>query len=109
MDMDEYQHEALKTAVYPHCGKNLTYPTLGLASEAGEVAGKVKKLHRDHGGVVTPGLRDDIILEVGDTLWYIAALCYELGTTLEHVAAANIEKLTSRQDRDTIAGDGDDR
>ena len=45
MDFNDYQQRANETAIYPE-EYNLTYPTLGLAGEAGEVAEKVKKIVR---------------------------------------------------------------
>ena len=46
--LDEYQKLASQTAVYPRNRDSaLMYTALGLASEAGEYAGKVKKLIRD--------------------------------------------------------------
>ena len=53
MTFEEYQSEASATALYPNRMKNLEYPTLGLTGEAGEVANIVKKIQRDHGGVIT--------------------------------------------------------
>ena len=48
MDFNTYQKLAEMTAVYPDKGgiKGLAYAALGLAGEAGEIAGKVKKLLR---------------------------------------------------------------
>ncbi|MFA5758753.1 MAG: nucleoside triphosphate pyrophosphohydrolase family protein [Clostridia bacterium] len=80
-----------------------------MCSEAGEVAGKVKKLARDYGGVMTGELRQEIKKELGDTLWYIAAVCDELQLTLNDVAVSNIAKLHDRQQRKCIGGDGDNR
>jgi hypothetical protein len=51
MDFNSYQACSRATARYPDAGRNPTYPTLGLCGEAGEVADKVKKVLRDHGGV----------------------------------------------------------
>ena len=56
MDFNEYQKQALKTAIYPNLGANLQYPTLGLCGETGEVAELVKKSIRDEGGEVSPCL-----------------------------------------------------
>ena len=44
MNFNDYQREARKTAAYPPIGHGVIYPTLGLVNEAGEVAGKIKKL-----------------------------------------------------------------
>ena len=87
----------------------IVYPTLGLASEAGEVAGKVKKIFRDRDGVITDDDRAALTLELGDVLWYLAELCTRLDIGLEEVAAANLDKLRGRIERGTLAGDGDTR
>jgi len=109
MTFSEYQEAARTTAVYPNLGKNFIYPTLGLAGEAGEVANKVKKIIRENDGVVTPESRDMIIKELGDVLWYAAQLATELQVDFEDVAAKNIEKLRSRQQRNQLQGSGDER
>ena len=57
----------------------IVYPTLGLANEAGEVAGKVKKIFRDAGGRVSDSDREAIVLELGDVLWYLSELCTSWG------------------------------
>jgi NTP pyrophosphatase (non-canonical NTP hydrolase) len=106
---EEYQERAKITAKYPAIGGSWVYPTLGLANEAGEVAGKVKKAFRDDGGKMTATRLADIQKELGDVLWYISALCTELGITLEETADINLTKLAGRAARGTINGDGDNR
>jgi NTP pyrophosphatase (non-canonical NTP hydrolase) len=108
MTLNEYNESALATAIYGE-GQKITYPTLGLAGEAGEVADKVKKVLRDYDGVFTDELKLNIAKEIGDVLWYIAALSRDLGFTLEEVAKMNIDKLESRKQRNVISGSGDDR
>ena len=109
MELNAYQIAARSTARYPDVGSNATYPTLGLCGEAGEVADKVKKVMRDRNGVFDAEIRDAIKLELGDVLWYVAQLAQELGYDLEEVAAANLDKLSSRAARGRLRGDGDDR
>jgi len=109
MDFTEYQAAALETAVYPDRGKNLYYPAIGLNGEAGEVAEKVKKLMRDHGGVLTDEIAEGIAKELGDCLWYISETATQIGASLESIAKKNIEKLSSRQKRGMIHGNGDNR
>ena len=109
MDLNQYQKKARATAFYPNAGNNPIYPTLGLAGEAGEVAEKVKKVIRDKDGEFDQTSKDQIMLELGDVLWYIAQLSSELGFDLESVAEANISKLSSRANRGIISGEGDNR
>ena len=112
-EFDQYQIATSETAIYKDKTKsqqeNLYYVTLGLVGEAGEIANKAKKVIRDHGGVVTPEYREALIGELGDVLWYAAQLASTLEITLSEVAKRNLEKLFSRKDRGTLAGDGDSR
>src|SRR5512137_1275532 len=109
MDFSEYQSKSRKTAKYPVIGHGVIYPTLGLANEAGEVAGKVKKVFRDKGGIIGAEEREALKSELGDVLWYLAQVCTELEISLDEVAEHNIEKLYSRLERGKIGGDGDNR
>jgi len=109
MNLDEYQRESRRTAIYPAIGHPVVYPTLGLANEAGEVAGKIKKIFRDKNGAIGDAERAALQAELGDVLWYLAQVATELGLSLDDVAAANLEKLRSRQQRGTLGGDGDVR
>jgi NTP pyrophosphatase (non-canonical NTP hydrolase) len=108
MDFNTYQEQARTTAIYPESSKYI-YPTLGLCGECGEVAEKVKKVIRDNGGVFTEEKKREIVKEIGDVLWYIAALLGDLGVTMEESAVGNLEKLFSRKERGVLNGDGDNR
>ncbi len=105
---NDYQDKTNSTAIYPK-EKALEYLVLGLASEAGEVAGKLKKYIRDNNSVVGVYEASVICGELGDVLWYISQIALELNTTLESVAQANIEKLSDRKTRGVIGGSGDSR
>lgn len=105
---NDYQVACKKTAVYPQ-EHAVTYPALGLASEAGEVAGKVKKALRDGDGRFTEKRLKALSAEIGDVLWYCSALASDLGLNLGDIASENINKLLSRMERGTIQGDGDNR
>lgn len=109
MDFSDYQTKARDTAQYPVIGHRVIYPTLGLANEAGEVAGKIKKIFRDKGGVIGPEELRALEAELGDVLWYLAQVATELGLSLDVIADHNIAKLLDRKSRDAIHGDGDDR
>ena len=108
-DFNEYQRESRKTWSLIHTDHAIVYPTLGLTNEAGEVAGKVKKIFRDKGGKISEQDREALKQELGDVLWYLTQICTELDLTLQEVAETNIDKLFSRLERDQIRGDGDHR
>ena len=109
MNFDEYQRKSRATAKYPVIGHPVVYPALGLPNEAGEVAGKIKKIFRDKGGEISEETRAALKSELGDVLWYLAQLCTELEISLDDVAVYNLEKLASRAQRGVIHGDGDSR
>lgn len=108
MDFADYQTQAGATAIYPEQFQ-IMYPALGLSAEAGEVANKVKKIYRDHGGALSEEARLAIAAEVGDVLWYCANLCTDLGMDLSKVAQSNLDKLNSRLARGVLGGSGDNR
>jgi NTP pyrophosphatase (non-canonical NTP hydrolase) len=108
LDFATYQLQAQTTAVYPGRGQgNYTYPALGLAGETGEVCEKLKKAIRDEGGSISPERKALLAKELGDVLWYIAALSTELGLSLEEIASGNLSKLAARKAQNKIHGDGD--
>ena len=112
MQFSEYEKEALSLAMVSESVNGVpawVYFTLGLIGEAGEVSEKIKKILRDGGAVLTPEAKKEILKEIGDVLWYAAALARELGSSLEGAAVANIEKLTSRRARGVLHGSGDNR
>ena len=113
MSFYEYEEAAMNHAIYDN---NLIYPVLGLVSECGEVADKVKKLMRDDEiEIVDPILdldadqRKSIALELSDVLWYLTAAAADIGYDLEEIATLNIDKLDSRKRRGRIRGSGDYR
>lgn len=109
MEFSEYQKQAITTAIYP-TERAVVYPALGLAGEAGEVAGKIKKVLRDtDGSFDTWDVRSDLLGEIGDVLWYVAVLCEDLGLDLDQVAEANLQKLADRKRRGVLKGSGDNR
>ncbi len=109
MNFTDYQRKSRATAKYPIIGHGVIYPTLGLTNEAGEVAGKIKKVFRDKDGEINVETREALKGELGDVLWYISQICTELDISLDEVAEVNIAKLLDRQARGVIQGDGDKR
>lgn len=108
MTLNDYQKEALVTAIYPK-SMEVIYPVLGLCGESGEVADKLKKIFRDKNGVISEKESADIAKEIGDVLWYVSVLASDLGYTLEEIAELNIKKLRTRKEKGMISGSGDNR
>ena len=109
MTAELYEYQASKTAICPK-EKAVEYLALGLTSEAGEVAGKVKKLIRDGEDVEGYDMKKIAIAsEVGDVLWYCALMAKEVGIPLNTIMQMNLEKLHSRKERGTLKGSGDNR
>ena len=105
--LDEYQKFAVSTA--DDCAQNPLYLAVGLCEEAGEVAGKVKKVVRDHHGFFTVDREKAVALELGDVLWYLANMAHKVGFSLSEIAALNEIKVRERIKFDTLHGEGDER
>jgi len=103
---NDYQEFTSTTRVYKD---KIIYPALGLSGEAGEVAEKIKKLLRDHDGNITPEYAAEVAKEIGDVLWYCAALSADIGYSLGDIAEINVQKLTKRKEENKIHGSGDNR
>ena len=93
MTLDDYQRLAARTIGTDRTHEQqLANAALGLAGEAGEVADAMKK-HLFHDW---PLDREAMAKELGDCLWYVAAMATALGMRLEEIGAGNIEKLRRR-------------
>jgi NTP pyrophosphatase (non-canonical NTP hydrolase) len=102
--LNEYQEKALATA--SDGGSELIQRVLGLAGESGEIADKIKRWLRDHDGDLASLDRKILAAELGDTLWYVAALADFLGYRLDDVAQDNIARRADRQKRRAPGGGG---
>jgi len=125
MNLNEYQSESRRTAIYPRrippirmmgyegifpdveCG--LVYPTIGLVGESGEFLEKVKKIIRDKEGFIDDSTREKLLDELGDILWYLSQVSFELNYALDGLAERNLKKLRDRQERMKLQGEGDNR
>ncbi len=87
MNFNDYQQRSRITAQYPAIGHPVIYPTLGLVNEAGEVAGKIKKVFRDKSGEINPETREALKAELGDVLWYLAAIARKSRFKLSAIAS----------------------
>lgn len=113
-DFDTYQNWTEETAIY----RTPAYPRLALAEEVGELLGKLAKFERDvtHRPMPIEEYREkyDALLtsvkkEAGDVLWQLARVLKDLNISMAECARGNVEKLTSRRDRNVLSGSGDDR
>jgi NTP pyrophosphatase (non-canonical NTP hydrolase) len=111
VNLVDFQTAALETAIYPGRGEatGLAYAALGLTGEAGEVANKVKKILRDDSGALTDEKAEQIASELGDVLWYAAAVAEEIDYDLAEIAAGVVRKLRDRKERGVLTGSGDKR
>lgn len=117
LDFNTYAKEALKSK---DCPDSIFYGALGLTGEAGEVSDKIKKywrdilyrspgLHEDELTLMPGAVKEGILKEMGDVLWYLAYLADAMKVDLQSVAQGNIQKIQSRVQNGTIHGEGDDR
>jgi NTP pyrophosphatase (non-canonical NTP hydrolase) len=103
LTLDAYQHAAMQ---FRKPSATHMYALLGLSGEVGELQSLSAKAIRDG----HKENHDDMFKkELGDILWFIAALADDYDLTLSDIAQANIDKLSGRQQRGTIGGSGDDR
>lgn len=99
MTLNKYQNLASTT----DRDSPIDYYYHGLASETGELSAVRKRVLRgdDECG--------DLIGEISDVLWYVAAIARHEGYTLDEIAQYNLDKLADRFNRGVIRGQGDDR
>lgn len=110
MTNDDYQKFTKTTAIYPADAEGFDYLILGLAAEAGEVAGKWAKYKRgDYSADRIAELHSDMDKEIGDVLWFISQYCNETSTTIGALMEMNMKKLKDRQQRGVLKGNGDSR
>jgi NTP pyrophosphatase (non-canonical NTP hydrolase) len=93
MTLDDYQRAAERTMNHGLSERErLIDAAAGLAEEAGEVLGLVRK----HAYMEHPLARERVTKELGDALWCLAAVATAMGIELSDVAAKNVEKLQRR-------------
>jgi NTP pyrophosphatase (non-canonical NTP hydrolase) len=119
MTDEEYVEFTKSTGLYPEARQSsivgLTYCALGIVGEAGEIAGKVKKIWRgDHGNIIESfeaiaKIREQLLEEAGDAYWYLISFIDELGSNIGEVRDRNVKKLSDRKTRGVIKGSGDNR
>ena len=123
LTLNQYQEQAMSTCM-DSCN-NYSYMMDNLVAEVGEFAGKVSKAKRkgmvrftEDGNIefnedVTIGegleFHSELMKEAGDILWQLSGLCHVFGWKFNDVGLGNLDKLSSRQRRGVICGNGDNR
>ena len=91
--LSNYQAHALRTEDTTRpLRERLTHASMGLAGEAGEVVDLLKKYVFHGHDFDSAKVRD----ELGDVLWYVAALAAACELSLDEVAEHNAAKLRAR-------------
>lgn len=108
MELSEYQLRALKTdQVVAASGSEILVPLLGLAGEVGELLSEYKKHLRD--GDAHRLFESRVEEELGDILWYVAAVSARFGLDLEVVAEGNLRKCATNWARDALSSSVSER
>jgi NTP pyrophosphatase (non-canonical NTP hydrolase) len=85
MNIDEYQAKLIELWGTPPDCDHLLFCAVGMAEEAGEAMGKVKRLMRGEGFD-----REGYLLELGDVLAYLTMAAHEKGWTLTDIFYARM-------------------
>lgn len=95
LEFNEYQQAASKTSTLRLGGPQGTIaPMLGLASETGSILNTYKKYLRD--GIDLIANRETLREELGDLLWYTAAIATSCQLDLDDIAVANLRRTRDR-------------
>ena len=94
MTFDEFQQRSRRTHYHGPLQEQITIFSLGLMCEAAEAVQPIKKALRQGSlaMVDVAELKD----ELGDVLFYLAALASVCGLDLDDIAQRNIQKLQTR-------------
>lgn len=103
MNMNDYQDQAMSFRLP---SADAGYALYGLVGEVGEFYGMLAKSIRDTEGHLDSA---NVRKELGDILWFVAAVANDFGFDLDDIAQGNIDKLSSRKERGVIQGSGDNR
>lgn len=105
--LEKYQNFVREFAIHPGAIRlmsmpGLTYSVLGLNGEAGECAEIIKKALRAE-QPLSVKQRTNLLLELGDVLWYVANTARICGASLEVLMEMNVEKLSARRAASSLA------
>ena len=105
MKFNEFQDLAMSTRLE---SANNLYALIGLVGEVGEVYSLLAKYIRD-GVEDEEAFKDKVKKELGDVLWFVAAICEDMDYTMDECAEAVVKKLKDRKKRGVLGGSGDER
>ena len=104
---------------------NLQFYLDGMNEEIGEISGIFKSIRRGDYGVDAKhdidikglswvvlrneNIREDLLKEIGDAHWYMTRMLQQIKASWDLVETINKNKLTKREETNTILGRGDDR
>lgn len=95
MEFSAFQHAAGETSqLKPGGPQGAIAPMLGLASETGSILNVYKRYLRD--GIDLAANREFLKEELGDLLWYAAAVATAFDLDLEEIAEANLRRTHDR-------------
>lgn len=95
MEFSDYQRATRETSHLRLGGpQSAVVPMLGLASETGSILNAYKKYLRD--GIDIAANREFLHEELGDLLWYIAAVATACGLDMETIAESNLRRTRDR-------------
>lgn len=92
MNLADYEQSAAETDILSP--DDLVLPLLGLAGEVGSLAAEYKKRERDKAGY--RAFSDEVREELGDLLWYAAALARRCDLSLDEILSDNLRKTRER-------------
>lgn len=80
-----------------------------LVGTVGKVSERVKKVIRDDNSIFTETKINLLTVDIQNVLMALKLLCKFVNADLLEIAQANLDKLFSRKERNTLSGSGDNR
>lgn len=95
MEANDYQQQALTTAIYP-VDREVDYTIIGLGSEIGELAEVYAVAKKGFYGQLDGSDTKNALSECGDVFWYVAAAADALNMRLEWVLQQTTTEIHHR-------------
>jgi len=106
MTFEEYEKFLLDNLIIFHPKNenyNLAYFALGLGGESGEYVERFKKFLRNGpDAVMDDKVKKELLLELGDVLFYVVSNVHLLGFSIEDLMQTHIDKLNKRIEKNTV-------